>query len=161
MQRIATEYQKLINKCQGKTPNITFLKWSDVEPLFLVAKEIKGVPSPVFASKFCHFMLPGVYPIVDNEVLGGCKSYQVYWKICKKLWNETKNKDALIKLLSKQIGKGVISGYPWPTKVFELCLIGYRARQVQAFDILQLWTAQLKRHLVIKCFLKFQFMKKI
>lgn len=128
LQILASEYQLLISKCAGKMPNITLLEWSDVEPLFSAAKEIKGVPSPVFASKFCHFMLPGVFPIVDNEVLGGCESYQAYWELCQKLWKETKNKDVLIKLLTEQIGNEVISDYPWPTKIFELCLIGYRVQ---------------------------------
>ena len=70
MQTLKTNYQGLINK----SSDITKLTWSDAEPLFSVAKEIKAVPSPVFASKFCHFMLPAIYPIVDNEVLGGCKN---------------------------------------------------------------------------------------
>jgi len=123
---LATGYKQLLSKCKAKTPKNILLKWEDVELLFTVAKKIKGVQSPVFASKLCHFIAPGVFPVIDQEVLGGSNNYKDYWQHCKMLWQEVNDKNSLMKILSNTIGNGVISDYPYTTKITELCLIGER-----------------------------------
>lgn len=119
-------YKHIVNKCAGKTPSNLLVEWKDIEPLFITAQSIKDVSSPVFASKLCHFILPSVFPVIDQEVLGGSKSYQDYWQFCKNLWLTTKDTDKLIKILTSKIGDNVAPSYPFTTKIVELCLIGRR-----------------------------------
>jgi hypothetical protein len=103
------------------------LVWREVEPLFVTAQRIKGVTSPVFASKLCHFIAPGAYSIVDNEVLGGTDDYEEYWRFCKTAWLNAEDKDNLINILTQRISGKIIPDYPWSTRIVELCLIGKRA----------------------------------
>lgn len=53
--------------------DITGVTWAQVGPfadLVGEVKPMKGLASPVFTSKFCHFLLPKVFPVVDNEGSG-------------------------------------------------------------------------------------------
>jgi hypothetical protein len=48
---------------------------------------MKGLASPVFASKFCHFLLPKVFPVVDNEGSGNrWPRYEQYFDLVQSLW---------------------------------------------------------------------------
>jgi len=120
-------HQHIVDKCAGKTPSNLLVEWKDIEPFFITAQSIKDVSSPVFASKLCHFILPSVFPVIDQEVLGGSKSYQDYWQFCKDLWLTTKDTDELIKILANKIGDNITPNYPWTTKIVELCLTGQRS----------------------------------
>jgi hypothetical protein len=49
--------------------DITGVTWAQVGGFANLVGEIKpmkGLASPVFTSKFCHFLLPKVFPVVDN-----------------------------------------------------------------------------------------------
>lgn len=121
------EYRKILRL---KYPNIESCKWDSVKGLFHVAHGIKGVQSSVFASKLCHFILPSVFTVVDIEVMRlylNAEQYGQYWKFCQKRWQEC-DQDALKGMLKAEIlrhdKKADFSGYPWATKIAELCVMG-------------------------------------
>ena len=41
-----------------------------VNPFINVIHEIKNVNSPVFTSKFCHFISPKRFPVIDRKAMG-------------------------------------------------------------------------------------------
>ena len=53
--------------------DITSVTWEEVMAFPNEVGKIKPgkAPSPVFTSKFCHFLLPRIFPVVDNEAVGG------------------------------------------------------------------------------------------
>lgn len=103
--------------------------WHEVSPLYQIAFAIKGVNSPVFASKLCHFILPELFPVIDQEVVGvNASTYETYWRYCKEEWDQCQVKGSLIERLSTAIGGVPTLNYPFSTKIVELCLIGYRRR---------------------------------
>lgn len=68
--------------------------------LFQLLQSIKGVSSPVFASKMGHFIRSDIFPVIDGEVIGIKQdSYKYYWLEVKSLWLDTKNKESLIPIL--------------------------------------------------------------
>jgi hypothetical protein len=85
-------------------------------------------PSPVFTSKFCHFLLPSVFPVVDREAVGGgWRTYAAYFNYVQYEWNttDTSTRADLIAALTKATGATQLySGYPIVTKIVELRLIG-------------------------------------
>ena len=107
------------------TPSLETIAWSDAAPLFQSAATIKPVSSPVFASKLCHFLRPAIYSVVDQAVLGiGTTTYGAYWQMCQDAWREYPEQDVLVAELRQAIGAEVVGGYPWATKIVELCSIG-------------------------------------
>ena len=86
--------------------------------------------SPVFASKFCHFLLPRIFPVVDNEGLGNrWRTYEDYFKCIQDEWRSTAPADRkdLITELTRLIeaeGGQVFAGFPMVNKIVELRLIG-------------------------------------
>jgi hypothetical protein len=103
--------------------------WSGVEPFVAIVNEIKGVKSPVFSSKLCHFLLPPVFPVIDNREMGlpYC-SYGEYFSAAQREWSETAGpvQAALRNALEKRIGPGMRSDYPQVAKIVEISLIGRR-----------------------------------
>jgi hypothetical protein len=98
-------------------------------------KPTKYGPSPVFTSKFCHFLLPKVFPVVDTLGLGGgWRTYEAYFKYVQDEWARTEHEVqvALVAELTKHIiaarGEPVSPGFPMVNKVVELRLIGRRHR---------------------------------
>jgi hypothetical protein len=64
--------------------DITSVTWEQVSAFPILVATIKPTRShsPVFASKFCHFLLPRVFPVVDNEGLGNrWSTYQGYFQL--------------------------------------------------------------------------------
>ena len=62
------------------SPTVT---WAEVEAFPNEVAMVKPtmVPSPVFTSKFCHFLLPKIFPVVDNAALGGrWLTYEAYFR---------------------------------------------------------------------------------
>lgn len=43
-------------------------------------------PSPVFTSKFCHFLVPRVFPVVDNEAMKNTHTYEGYFRYVQDQW---------------------------------------------------------------------------
>lgn len=91
--------------------------------------EIKPLkyPSPVFTSKFCHFLVPRVFPIVDNKAMcNPFATYEAYYTTARGEWLNTDSatQAELIKVLTQAIGVPAFSEYPMKCKLVELCLMG-------------------------------------
>jgi hypothetical protein len=43
----------------------------------------------VFPSKFCHFLLPRIFPVVDNRAASGSPTYEKYFNLIKRTWEIT------------------------------------------------------------------------
>lgn len=106
-------------------PTIENITWKDIEPLFLVAKDIKGVEGPMFASKLCHFLLPSAFFVFDNTLVKrGWANYQQYWEDCRTAWMAVGDDSEHLKRLLKNNMPSHCTPcvtYPWPTKITELC----------------------------------------
>lgn len=117
----------------GCAPNldkdISGVTWEQVAAFADTVAEIKNVRSPVFTSKFCHFLLPQVFPVVDNRAMGNpFRIYKSYFEFVQREWSETQEatRSALCARLDRLIGPERIPTYPTVNKVAELCLIGRR-----------------------------------
>ena len=112
--------------------DITTVEWEQVSAFSTLVALIKPTRSnsPVFASKFCHFLLPRVFPVVDNEGLGNrWPNYERYFRHVQDEWAATDdtNKSTMITAIKTRIeatGASVFSGYPYVNKLVELRLIG-------------------------------------
>ncbi len=114
--------------------DITTVSWDDVAAFPAVVAQIKPTirPSPVFTSKFCHFLLPRVFSVVDNEGLGDAwPTYERYFRFVQQEWARTPEevRAALAAELQQQIeatGASMFEGFPIANKLVELRLIGRR-----------------------------------
>ena len=110
--------------------DISSVTWEEVMAFPSTVGKIKPTkaPSPVFISKFCHFLLPRIFPVVDNEAVGGgWLTYQAYFKFVQYEWNTTvpSTRGDLITELIKAAGcKRLFSGFPVANKIVELRLTG-------------------------------------
>lgn len=102
-------------------------RWSVLRPLFELAHGIKGSSTPVFGSKFCHFLLPDLYPVIDGEYTGlGYDGYSGYWHTCHDAWHECRDRDALVREVARTVPEAHRAAFPWGTKIVELCAAGRR-----------------------------------
>ena len=107
--------------------DIASLEWSQVSAFPRLVGEIKDVASPVFTSKFCHFLAPAMFPLVDNAAMGNpFPTYADCFRAYKREWTLTEAdiREALVARLADLIGAPLTDGYPLKNKVVELCLIG-------------------------------------
>jgi hypothetical protein len=89
-------FQELANGASGDLPSVESLDWGDVSPLFDIARQIKNVSRPTFASKLCHFLIPPAYFIIDGTLVKrGWKNYREYWEECREAWLRQPNKRPL------------------------------------------------------------------
>lgn len=96
-----------------------------------LAAEIKDVASPVFTSKFCHFLAPRIFPVVDNRAMGNpFETYRQYFVTGRAEWlgTDAATQDELIRLLSQEVGAPLFDGYPTKCKVIEICMIGRHSK---------------------------------
>ncbi|MBB5868048.1 hypothetical protein F4553_001427 [Allocatelliglobosispora scoriae] len=107
------------------------MRWSEVEPFVRAVALIKPTRSPVFASKFCHFLLPAVFPVVDRAVLGNWSRmpYSEYFDSVRQEWLavDAENRRALTTTMRRRIeaaGRSMIPLYPMAIKITELRRIG-------------------------------------
>jgi hypothetical protein len=117
--------------------DVTGVHWKEVEDFVSVVRSLKRNPlrgepvhSPVFTAKFCHFLLPAVFPVVDRKVMGlpfGL-DYRAHFEAVQREWESTPEavQDDLQRLLREEVGAPLTAGYPVVNKVVELCLIGRR-----------------------------------
>jgi hypothetical protein len=113
--------------------DITTVKWAQFEDFVNLVGEIKpmkGLASPVFTSKFCHFLLPKVFPVVDNEGSGNrWPRYQQYFNEVQSQWASTPD-DTRVRLIAamtaavESAGAKVNPEFPMVNKIVELQLIG-------------------------------------
>jgi hypothetical protein len=113
--------------------DISSVTWEHVAGFPLLVGEIKpmkSAPSTVFVSKFCHFLLPKIFPVVDNEGSGGrWRTYEQYFKQVQMVWAETPEelKTDLIARMNSEVelaGRPVLAAFPTTNKIVELRLIG-------------------------------------
>jgi hypothetical protein len=128
--KVLPEIEKNIQYVQRKYKDhdsILNVEYNYLEHLFNLAKSIKGVDRPVFASKMCHFIFPDLYPVIDNVFVGLGNGYYEYWRECQSGWLVCQNKEEII---AEFIIKGCIEPYdmyPYHTKIAELCKAGSRS----------------------------------
>jgi hypothetical protein len=120
--------------------DIAELEWHQIEPFPLVVAEIKDVASPVFTSKFCHFLAPRIFPVVDNKAMGNpFPTYEAYFTTGRREWLETDRatQDELVALLTKEIGAPLFGRFPMKCKLIELCLMGrhYKRKEARALKV--------------------------
>ncbi|MEU8211738.1 hypothetical protein AB0B85_21360 [Micromonospora sp. NPDC049044] len=114
--------------------DITGVTWAQVQAFTAVVARLKPVKSesPVFPSKFCHFLLPRIFPVFDNAAVGGTCTYEAYFNVIKHAWETTPSalQAELIADLSRLIeghgGGPPHENFPMATKITELALIGRR-----------------------------------
>jgi hypothetical protein len=109
--------------------DIETLEWDQIAAFPLVVVEIKPLKysSPVFTSKFCHFLAPRIFPIVDNKAMGNpFMSYEAYFTTARGEWLSTDSaiRAELINHLTQAIGAPLSCEFPMKCKLIELCLIG-------------------------------------
>ncbi|MEV0453812.1 hypothetical protein [Catellatospora methionotrophica] len=87
--------------------------------------------SPVFPSKLCHFLLPKIFPVVDQLALGGQHlSYSSYFELVKGTWQATaagtrqRLTEEIERLIRERPNSALYDGYPIVNKVVELAFIG-------------------------------------
>lgn len=117
--------------------DISTVTWAEVKAFPNEVAKIKPtiIPSPVFTSKFCHFLLPKIFPVVDNAALGGrWPTYEVYYKFVQGEWTATDlaTRSALVAKLIKTTGvREIFAEFPVINKITELRLMGRRHPSVE------------------------------
>lgn len=112
--------------------DITSVTWEHVSAFPTLAATIKPTRSnsPVFTSKFCHFLAPRIFPVVDNTALGNrWPTYEMYFRYVQDEWasTETIDRTTMITRVTERIeatGAAVFPGFPLVNKIVELRLIG-------------------------------------
>ncbi|MFI5490559.1 hypothetical protein [Micromonospora echinaurantiaca] len=113
-----------------KDRDITRATWDQVRAFPEVVARLKPTSSPVFRSKFCHFLLPRVFPVFDNSAVGGSRTYERYFNLVKGTWEATSADlqaslvAELTQLVENSGPKPLYAGFPMATKITELALIG-------------------------------------
>ena len=125
MDRLSYSYNQV--RLIAERGDFTTCSWPDLDDLFTRAADVKGVRSPVFASKLCHLLFPRLFPVIDRAVIGiPAEGYRGYWLRCRQAWIDSLERECLIARLGAEIGESVLPSYPWATKITELCSIGAR-----------------------------------
>ena len=109
--------------------DLSVVPWDEVSEFTSHVSSIKDVRSPVFTSKLCHFLIPQVFPVVDNWAMGNpYTTYCEYYQAAQSMWCETdvQTKQALVARLAALIGPAVGPEFPMACKLVELHLIGKR-----------------------------------
>jgi hypothetical protein len=108
--------------------DISTVEWSSVSAFARLVAEIKDVDSPVFTSKFCHFLAPRLFPVEDNAAMGlPYETYRDCFLGYQREWKTTPAqgvREELVSRLADLIGSTPANDYPYKNKVVELCLIG-------------------------------------
>ena len=109
--------------------DIAGLEWRQIAPFPLLVVEIKPlkVPKPVFTAKFCHFLAPQIFPVIDTEAMGSpFSTYGEYFEAARSEWLETNAaiQDRIIALLTDEVGAPLFSGFAMKSKLIEICIIG-------------------------------------
>jgi hypothetical protein len=105
------------------------LEWHQIAAFPTLVAEIKDVTSPVFTSKFCHFLAPRIFPVTDNKLMGlPFPTYEAYFTAGRAEWlgTDRATQDDLIKLLTHEVGEPLFGDFPMKCKLIELCMIGRR-----------------------------------
>jgi hypothetical protein len=107
--------------------DIETVGWDQMSPFPSLVAEIKNVGSPVFTSKFCHFLAPRIFPVTDNEAMGLPRfSYQAHYELVQAEWAAADDalRDRLKTRMVTEVGTHPSEAFPTVNKIVELCLIG-------------------------------------
>ena len=112
--------------------DIAELEWNQIGVFPALIAEIKPLKtaSPVFTSKFCHFLAPRIFPVVDNTAMrNSFRTYEEYFTRAREEWlgTDAAIRDEMISILTREVGKPLFVGFPMKCKLVELCLIGIAA----------------------------------
>ena len=150
--RTTSEFESLTQAWQqccapfADQSNIADVEWVQAAGWVEVVAAIKPVRSPVFSSKFSHFLLPQVYPVVDGAVMGmpfGA-SYQSHFDGVRNEWATTpvSTQNDLRAELFSAIGSspsGQLPGHqqdrrdiPHRSTLFLNCVPPFEARRAEA-----------------------------
>ena len=125
LDKLAEETEAIVNASHPQLPNLDTCEWEHVAGLYEVAASIKGLSTPVFGSKLCHFILPDVFPVIDWDFIGvSADDYRGYWEFCKTEWTSCQDRKSLVAVLSPCIESKYQHYFPWSTKITELCIAG-------------------------------------
>jgi hypothetical protein len=114
------------------------LEWSKISKLpdtvALAKRDNYGRPqhSPVFRSKVAHWIMPRLYPVADQEVLGISGSYESYWGATQEAWvaiapdEREEMAERLIAQIERASRMSMYDRYPAEVKIVELCRMGRR-----------------------------------
>lgn len=123
--------QPHLNKDVSEVTWTEVAAWPELVARFKPSRAGGYVRSPVFRSKFCHFLAPAIFPVADRAKLGlAGQSYRTYFENVQREWSETPEdlRNRMREQLVSFIGTEPASGYPFVNKIVELNLIGRRAR---------------------------------
>lgn len=123
---IRRQYDGICAAHGGQAPDLAQVRWEELADLLVLARELKGAWSWMFASKLGHFLLPSCVIITGGQISPTNASYQDYWRSCQHAWLSYDTREPLIAELSAAMGVTPASGYPWSTKITELCYAGSR-----------------------------------
>jgi len=134
--KIYTSIRDLGRKYNLPTVGLSDVQWSDISEIITISNAIKNSSTPMFGSKMCHFLLPNLFPIYDSQIGEsiGTSNYVEYWMICRQGWKDCTKKRIFKNILANEIGKNIISNYPWATKITELCCVGGGIVEKQIFN---------------------------
>ena len=125
---LETARRSLIADGSETEPSINTAKWSDAAPLYDIARSIKGSSSPVFPSKLCHFLAPRLYPVCDGEFAGtSVRGYRNFWSESRLALISCVDLAGLQRELEAVLPGASLDGYPWETKIIDLCCAGEQA----------------------------------
>lgn len=118
------------------TRDLSSVEWGEVEPFVEVVGEIKPTKSAsaVFSSKFCHFLVPAVFPLVDRDFVGiGHRPYEEVFEAMRSSWTSTPPnvRTELVAYLTSRIeasGATPIPGYPYACRITELRFTAIKGR---------------------------------
>jgi len=68
LDKIDALIHQLMNKHDLRKTDYSQVNWDEILPLFMIASDIKNSSTPMFGSKFCHFILPNLFPVYDSFV---------------------------------------------------------------------------------------------
>jgi hypothetical protein len=132
MEALAIAWREACLPCLDQ--DITAVSWDKIRSFPDEVAKIKPMksdaPSAVFTSKFCHFLLPRVFPVIDNAALGASgNTYEAHFGRVQDEWARTDAaaRDALIAELTQAIetpGRTISPGFPKVNKLIELRIIG-------------------------------------
>ncbi len=123
--------------------DIETVEWQCLQGFVELVEQIKSLnnPSPVFASKLCHFLVPNIFPVIDTELRIKLErqenrsfgSYEDYYEFARAEWRNTtpeemsRLKEIFAEKSARRIeekGYERAPGYPTKCKIIELCFWG-------------------------------------
>jgi len=107
--------------------DVNDVEWRELTAFPALVAEIKNMDPPTFTSKFCHFLAPALFPVVDGAAMGSpFATYAACYAAYQREWRLTDERirRELTLRMRELIGAPLTDAFPMKNKVIELCLIG-------------------------------------